>query len=219
MNEEEIEAWDARMLRFIADRAAALGEASGLDDYYLSRLGVGAALRGYERWFLRHLGGERRLFHAGIGIGALTAGLAVQGVRCVGFELDRKRFEAAIALRDAEASGTHYAIRRARFPAGIEARDRSARATLLFTNVGSGWDEEQTAQAIAAIGRFRRAFLDLRLFGMTREAVDDRRQLAARLVAAGFEVTPIDVGAGDAHYVQVRPIRRRSWWRGARAPG
>ncbi len=205
LSPEAVEALDADILQFIARRHEQLGEdASGLYNYYVYRLRSGFGLTEYERALLDLLGDATAVYHVGIGIGTLAAGLARSGVRSVGFEMDEKRYAAAVALRSEIASGTRYDIRLAAFPDGLDEFEDVRDATLLFTNVGAGWDEAQLDDAIEAMRGFAESYLDLRLFGWPRETEEEREALAARIAAAGLVLTPMLPPIPGAYYHRAR---------------
>lgn len=206
MDKAKLAAFEQGVLEFIADRREAMGvEDGGLLAYYSQRVEKRRALTRYERELLDLLEGDPWIVHAGIGIGPLTAALALQGSRMLGFELDQRRYAAAVALKRKLAPDADYEIRSEPFPDGLRPDDETATATLLFTNVAGSWPDELYDSAIAAIHHFRRAILDLRLFGHTRNDEAERASLAARLEQAGLCVEPLPVHAANAFYVEVRP--------------
>ena len=206
LNGERMKLFEEGILDFIAQRRAEQGiEESGLLAYYAQRVDKQRALTRYERELLDYLAGERRIVHAGIGIGPLTAGLALQGSQVLAFEADDRRHAAATALKASIAPDTDYEIRRAFFPDGLQVGDETADATLLFTNVANCWPEPTYEGAILAMHRFRRTILDLRLFGHTRNDAQERQALACRLEDARLSLEPLPFRAANSYYVELRP--------------
>ncbi len=192
------------VLAFLRERIGAVGaDACGGYGYYLYRVEHDIGLTKYEIDLFNRLKGTRRLFHAGTGLGPLTAGLAATGTQCVGFELDVGRYEGALVLRDTLAPGTDYELRNAMYPEGLVPEDRPHDATLLFTNVAAGMDDAWQDKLIDSFSRFERVILDLRLFGYDRETEADRQVLADRIRARGLPVEPIEIGDHIAHYVEI----------------
>ncbi len=207
VTDQDLDRLDLEVLAFIAAREEALGPTSGgLENYYSYRVRRGQGLVRYERFWIQRLQNERRVFHAGIGLGPLLAGLARAGVEGVGFESDIPRYLAAEAMRAALNPDHPYEIRLDNYPAGLLAADRCGDATLLFTNVGSGWTEVQLEEVIGSMHRFARAIFDLRLFGWPRESAPERAALAAQVEDAAFALSPIDTGQGGDFYVQATSL-------------
>ena len=207
----DIAAYEKQVLSFIDTRASELGpDDSGLYNYYASRAGTDHCLNNYDRFLLEYLAGERAVVHAGIGIGALTAGLALQGISCVGFEYDSRRYAAACAARAFLAPDADYEIRDSKFPQGLEDRHAVDSAVLLFTNVGAtpphGWTEAEIEATLEAMRRFKYTILDLRLFGETRDTEERRNALAARITDAGFRIVPMPEADSSGSYFYVRAL-------------
>ena len=100
MDETAIAAYEVEVRAFLAERLDAMGaDAGGLANFYLRKLETGRVLSRYDRELLVLLAGEARLVHAGIGIGQLSAAIALQGSEVLGFEVDPRRHGAAEALR------------------------------------------------------------------------------------------------------------------------
>ncbi len=198
---------DREVMAFILAREASMGLADGgLEAYYGNRARAGRGLAPHERFWIGRLQGERRVFHAGIGLGPVLAGLARAGVEGVGFEMWPPRYRAAQALREALGPNLGYDIRQSNYPEGLRAGDRCGDATLLFTNVGAGWTEQQLDEVISTMHRFAQTFLDLRLFGWRRESEQERADLATRVEDAAFTVTPVDTGGRQTFYVRVASL-------------
>ncbi|WP_265570675.1 hypothetical protein [Sphingomicrobium nitratireducens] len=204
MKRAQLRQFEEQVVTFIDERHRALGvEESGLLPYYVQRAEKKRAFTRYERGLLAHLETGTTIYHAGIGIGVLSAALALKGCRVIGFEEMPERAEAARALRDAVAQGTDYELREANFPGGLRADEPAGAATLLFTNVAGNWSDETYAGAFAAMKRFSRTILDLRLFGHTRNEPEERDELARRLEAMGHELRPLDLNCNNNFYVEL----------------
>ncbi len=207
MDEAAIAAYEAVVLAFLAERLAAMGsDAGGLANFYLRKLETGRVLSRYDRELLVLLAGEASIVHAGIGIGQLSAALALQGSEVLGFEVDPRRHGAAEALRLRLALRERYTICAARFAEGLAPDFAAAGATLLFTNVVASWSEPDYAATIAAMQRFGRTILDLARFGEARPEPADRAMLADRLRQAGFDLRPLGFRAQNTEFVEARPL-------------
>jgi hypothetical protein len=202
-----LETYEAEVRSFLEGRLAAMGaDAGGLANFYLRKLETGRILSRYDRELLVTLAGEACIVHAGIGIGQLSAALALQGSEVLGFEADPRRHTAAEALRLHVAPGTRYSVSAARFPEGLDAGFAAAGATLLFTNVVASWDEPAYAATIKTMQRFGRTILDLARFGEARPDPASRAVLAARLEAAGLTLRPLGFRAQNTAFVEARPV-------------
>src|SRR4051812_29260349 len=110
VNSENLSFLDGYLFRVMVDMLRASGpQESGFYEYYRSRVEqVGTALSDYGRFLADYLAAnfdptERRVVHAGIGLGTLASALAVRGFNVTGLEYDGKRFDAAIRVRSALA--------------------------------------------------------------------------------------------------------------------
>ncbi len=208
MDEAAIAAYEADVRAFLAERLDTMGaDAGGLANFYLRKLETGRVLSRYDRELLVLLAGEARVVHAGIGIGQLSAALALQGSEVLGIEVDPRRHAAAEALRQRVAPLARYTIRAARFSEGLDPAFAAAGATLLFTNVVASWSEGDYAATIAAMQRFGRTILDLARFGEARPEPDARAALADRLGQAGFALRPLSFRAQNTAFVEARLLR------------
>lgn len=199
---------DRAVFAFLCRRLDAMGEEeSGLYRYYRRRVEDGVGLRGYEHHLLERFAAEKRVFHVGCGVGALTTGLARAGVRCIGFEFDERRFAAAEALRAELAPVLHYELRPRSFPRALRRDDRTAAAVLLFTNAESSWIEANAGLVIQAMHRFARTVLDLRVFGDRREDEEAREALAERLRRSRLHLRPLDMHVPGTFYVELTSSR------------
>ena len=209
MDKAALAAYEADVLSFLAERLAAMGaDAGGLANFYLRKLETGRVLSRYDRELLVLLAGEACIVHAGIGIGQLSAALALQGSDVLGFEVDPRRYGAAEALRLRVASAARYTICAARFAEGLAPDFAAESATLLFTNVVANWTEADYAATIAAMQRFGRTILDLARFGAARPEPADRAALADQLRGAGFTLHPLGFRAENTEFVEARPPLR-----------
>jgi hypothetical protein len=189
----------AEFLRLVAERIAAMGEdESGAYSYYAHRARQGYAFAPYERKLFEELKNETAVFHAGIGFGQLTVALSKAGVRCVGFEGERRRSQGAKEISDAISP---YEVRFGFYPTALSVDDETD-AVLLFTNVGAGWKPEVESAVIDTFPRFKRVILDLRLFGTTREDSADREALRLRIESRGFTTEACSAGP---QYISVHP--------------
>ena len=192
-------------------------QASGLYAYYEARIEQDrCALSNYDRmlfdYVLAHFDREeRRIVHAGIGIGTLLSALSVAGYRVTGIESDEPRFRAASRLRNALAAAWPVAVERydlvdGQFPAALERRPlASSKNVLIFTNCAASWPEDLSARAIASFPAFGDVILDARLFGSIRDTAEERQTLIDRMEAAGLVATPIARSPPMTAYYHLRP--------------
>jgi hypothetical protein len=160
--------------------------ASGFAGYYDARIKqrIGA-LAEYDGDIARYLleRGTKRVVHAGMGIGALACALACNGVSVVGVEASDARIASARRIRDAAVEiwpDIRYDIVHGLFPEAL-AGQSFVDSTLLFTNVGAGWDDAMLDRVISSMANFGEVFLDLRLFGSKRDEEADRAALFERI--------------------------------------
>lgn len=205
MDKAEVDAYEAAVADFLARRLAVMGPVeSGLSEFYQHKLETGRILSRYDRELLVLLKGEARIVHAGIGIGQLSAALALQGSEVLGFEGAPRRHAAAEALRCELAPDARYAIAFARFPEGLSDAFDPAGATLLFTNVAAAWPDETYDTITAIMPRFDRTILDLARFGQARQDPAEQADLAARIAQAGLVLRPLAFRAERTAFVEVR---------------
>ncbi|WP_395714133.1 hypothetical protein [Reyranella sp.] len=185
---------DGYLFRLLQEISADQGpEASGFFNYYQSRLDrrVGGLVE-YEGSLARYLLSgfkDRRIVHAGIGIGTFASVLACNGMKVTGVESLKSRVQSALRIR-AALSGiwpevdSRYEIVEGFYPDALAGRDCFGQDVILvFTNVGAGWDETALLSIIESMARFGEVFLDLRLFGSIREQESDRVALFDRIAA------------------------------------
>lgn len=195
-------------------------DASGLYEFYRARIEQErSALSGYDRVLFNYMRThfdpvERRVVHAGIGLGTLASALAVGGFSVCGLEEDRRRFGAATRLRTAladvwPAAAERYDLIGGSFPVVLSGTSWVAPETILvFTNCGSGWAQEFSNSVIASFPRFGDVILDARLFGIVRQLPEERAALIAKIEAQGLMATPIpETNPLGAYYHHIR--RRR----------
>ena len=188
---------DNAILAFMRERLDRMGLVpSGIYGYYEARLQRGIGLSDYEWALLDHLAAAppKRVVHAGIGIGTLAVALASRSIPVLGYERDKTRIAAAVALQ--EAVGATYEIRKSYFPDdGVEPG-----GALVFTNVPSSWTTEREDAIIATFSGFDRVILDLRGFGRVRDSEDQRFELLGRIGG-----THVALPVPNHHYVEIRP--------------
>ncbi|KUR72247.1 hypothetical protein AQZ52_02910 [Novosphingobium fuchskuhlense] len=205
MHKSEIAAFEAEARTFLAERLAAMGpDEGGLANFYLRKLETGRIFSRYDRELIALLEGEARVVHAGIGIGQLSAALALQGSEVLGFEGDLRRHAAAEALRLRLAPDARYSIAFARFPDGLDPAYDPSGATLLFTNVAATWPDETYEAMFAMMHRFRRTILDLARFGDARQEPAEQAELAERIAAKGLALTPLNFVAEKTAFMEIR---------------
>jgi len=201
---EKLAFLDGYLFRVMVDMLRSTGtEASGLYDFYKARIEQeGTALSGYDRILFEYVRAsfdpaERRVVHAGIGLGTLASALALGRFNVSGLERDGARFGAATRIRSAladiwPAAAQRYDLMAGSFPTALlDTSWIAPRTILIFTNCGSGWSDEFTDDATALFPRFGDIILDARLFGRVREIPEERDALIAKIEAQGLAVKPI----------------------------
>lgn len=201
---------DGYLFRLLQEISIEKGlEASGFYNYYQSRIDrrLGGLVE-YEASLARHLLAgfkDRRVVHAGIGIGTLACALACNGMRVVGIESFAPRVESARRLRAAVVDiwpeiDSRYEIVGGLYPEALNGKDCFGRdAILVFTNVGSGWDEKALESIIRSMEQFGEVFLDLRLFGTVRDQEEDRAALFKRIASAARWAERLPYVANGVH--------------------
>lgn len=185
---------DGYLFRLLQEIAGARGlEASGLYGYYGTRIEqkIGGLIE-YEERLAQYLLASfrnRRVVHAGIGIGTLTCALACNGMTVAGIESIAQRIETARQIRAAIVEiwpevGDRYQIIEGFYPEALAGSAwLDSNAILVFTNVGAGWNDAALNAVIQSMPKFEQVFLDLRLFGSVRETDKDRAVLFDRIAA------------------------------------
>lgn len=168
-------------------------DTSGLYQFYAVRVqkrlgGLSEYEEHIARYAIERCAG-RRVVEIGTGLGELPIVLALNGMTTAGVEYDGNRQRAAMALHERIASCfpeilERYEFIRGSFPETLSGSAwTGADVTLLFTNVGAGWDADRTGRAIDFFTNVGEIILDLRLFGVVREDAADREELFARIAA------------------------------------
>jgi hypothetical protein len=211
-----------RLLQEIAEQRGL--RRSGFLNFYGSRIAdrIGGLIE-YEERLARHLLSrypERRVVHAGIGVGTLACALACNGMTVAGIEYNRRRVRSARRLRAAVAAiwpevADRYEIIKGLYPEVLTAGPRfpwrrkppasawlDSNAILIFTNVAYGWTDAALASVIESLPRFAEAFLDLRLFGILREEDAERSALFDRIARRARWAERLPDLAGGSHYAR-----------------
>lgn len=195
-------------------------DTSGLYDFYKVRIEqVGSALSEYDRMLLDYVHARfdrqnRRIVHAGTGLGTLPSALAMMGYTVAGVEQDARRFRAADQVRAALAeawpsTAERYVLVPGQFPTVLAETPWIAPETILiFTNCGGSWPEDLTERVITSFAGFGDILLDTRLFGNVRNTPAEREMLANRFEAQGLMLTPIPESPPGAFYHHLQPRRR-----------
>jgi hypothetical protein len=161
-------------------------EDSGLYNFYGARIKARAGgLAEYDEDLARYLLARKtkRVVHAGIGIGTLACALACNGIAVVGVEANERRLVSARLVRDAVIEiwpEIKYEIVEGFFPEALSGRS-FVDSTLLFTNVGAGWDDAALERVICSMSNFAEVLLDLKLFGSERHDEESRAALFDRV--------------------------------------
>lgn len=190
---------------------------SGLYDFYETRIKRGgSALSNYDRMLTEYVarrfhGNERRIVHAGTGLGTLPSALAMAGYAVAGIEYDARRFQAARRMHEglAEAwpeKADRYELIYGEFPGAITGTAwMSSGAVLVFTNCIASWSEELTARIIGTLPAWGDVLLDTRLFGTVRETAEEREALLEGFRQQGLLPTPIVESPPGTYYCHLKP--------------
>lgn len=201
---------DGYLFRLLQEIAAEKGyEASGFLGYYQARVdGRMGGLLEYEEKLAVHLLSafkNRKLVHAGIGIGTLACALASNGMHVLGIESFPERVVSARRIRDCLVQtwpevASRYEIVEGRYPDVLAGSDWIGRNTILvFTNVGAGWNEDALDAIIKSFPNFGEVFLDLRLFGSMRAQEEERQSLYERIATSARWAERLPHVSGDIY--------------------
>ncbi len=183
---------DGYLFRLLQEIHAEQGvDASGFGSYYEMRITqrLGGLVE-YEEALARYLLNgfrDRRVVHAGIGIGTLACALACNGMKVAGIEAFPLRVDSARRIRSAVVETwpeveSRYELIQGHYPEALTGLTWfGPDVVLVFTNVGAGWDDNELNSIIQSMRDFGEVFLDLRLFGMVREREEDRSALFDRI--------------------------------------
>src|SRR5262249_21076395 len=153
----------------------------------------------------------------------LACALACNGMTVAGIENQARRVTSARRLRSAVVEvwpevADRYHIIRGFYPRVLMDRSASgwlpwrrpalagpwlgAGASLVFTNVSYGWSEEVLADVIDSMQRFAAVILDLRLFGIVREADTERAALFDRIAGAARSAERLPALSSGSHFAR-----------------
>ena len=196
---------DAAMFRIMEKMLNSAGPAeSGLYDYYEARIAQRqGALSGYDKALIRYAlasfdKDDRRIVHAGTGIGTLTAALAAAGFTIAGIERDESRARAATRIRDTlaglwPADAARYSLIVGEYPTIVSGTSWMAPDVLLiFTNCVAGWSDQLTEKIIRSFASFGDVILDITVFGKDREDETERRLLVDLIRRQGLTAKPLN---------------------------
>lgn len=190
---------------------------SGLYNYYRARVQeVGFALSHYDRMLVDYVQARfdrqnRRIVHAGTGLGTLPSALAFTGYTVAALEQDAGRIRAAgqvhAALAEAwPAAAERYQLIGGEFPTVLGDTPWLAPTTvLIFTNCVTTWPDELRAKIMASLQTCGDVIMDTRLFGEMRDTPEERQAFVTQLEAQGIAATPIAESPPDAFYYHLRP--------------
>lgn len=183
---------------------------SGLLEFYASRVSARrGAILDYEEAYANYLLANcrnQRVLEIGTGMGELPVVLALNGVRAGGLEYYEPTYQAAARIRSGLALcfpelASDYELILGAFPENLmDTKWTGPDVTLVFTNVGAGWDEERIDAGIAYFQSIGEAILDLRLFGVTRNTGADRDRLFHRIAGDARAAERLE-GFGPDRYV------------------
>ncbi|MGH6981573.1 MAG: hypothetical protein ACREFC_10235 [Stellaceae bacterium] len=187
-------------------------DSSGLYGFYAARISgrLGGILEyeeGLARYVLEHCS-NRRIVEVGTGLGELPIMLALNGLVAAGLEYEHRRFQAAAAIRMRLVNCFPEIVERYELINGAypEALANTAwigsDVTLLFTNVGAGWDCDRADRAIKFFPRVGEVILELRTFGIVRESEADRNGLFNRIAAGALSSERLPDLSPGAHFAR-----------------
>ncbi len=196
-----------RLLQEIVEQRGV--EGSGFFSYYNSRierkLGGLSELEHQLALYLLAEFADRRVVHAGIGIGTLASALTCNGMKVAGVEYNAPRATSARQIRASLIAvwpeiEQRYEIFQGFFPDCLLSTDWFGQdAVLVFTNVGAGWDDVALDTIIRSMSRYGEVILDLRLFGSVRENENDRNALFDRIATIARSSERLPQIAKGAH--------------------
>lgn len=209
-----LEFLDGYLFRIIQEILEAEGAETGLYNYYRRRIELRlGGMVPYEAELAQYVLAnfrDRRVVHAGIGLGLLAAALSVNGVRMLGVECDENRMRLARRVRDAVCrtwpeAEPRYQLLEGMFPEAIADDWIGRDVVVLFTNVAS-WEVSQLDGVVEFLPRFGDAIVGLRLFGRLRDSDEERRELFDRLARRAKKSTvlanPPIAESGDIHFAR-----------------
>jgi hypothetical protein len=180
--------------RILRERIDALGvNASGAYGHYTALLDEGALVRPYDLAALDLVLAEvpalASYHEIGSGIGILPFLLALNGVRSVGIERDRRRHETALAIWH-DLRGRTPAAENCRLVHGSFASALADLDTLdsiaIFTDFVSTQSDNELAAIHDGLKRYRYVLVDLHRFCVKRDFPDEQRALVRRMNSLGL---------------------------------
>jgi len=218
---------DGYLFRLLQEIAARDGlERSGFLNYYGNRLAsrIGGLIE-YEERLARYLltgYSDRRIVHAGMGVGTLACALACNGMTVAGVESHPERVRSAHLVRAALIEvwpevADRYHIIEGFYPQVLTDRPKSrflpwrrarpspwldSNAVLIFTNVVTTWSDATLTSIIDSMPSFAEVFLDLRLFGTPREEDAERTALFDRIAASARSAERLPELASGSHFAR-----------------
>lgn len=215
---DKLDFLDGYLFRIMVQMLRSEGvDQSGLYNFYEARIEqAGSALSNYDRMLTEYVAHrfhrrERRIVHAGTGLGTLPSALAMAGYTVAGIEHDARRFQAARRVHDALAEAwpdkaDRYELIYGEFPGTLTGTPwMSSGAVLIFTNCIASWSEELTARIIGTLPAWGDVLLDTRLFGTVRETPEERQVLVERFRRQGLAATPMVESPPGAYYCHLKP--------------
>jgi hypothetical protein len=186
---------EARMVSFVADRLAVLGEAgSGLGAYYAARIRSGRAFGDADQMLVGLLASSfldyDGIVEIGAGYGQLGLALGVLGRQVICIEVDRNRVACMEALKAHLAASypqvaQNVMVRLGTWPAVLKNEDPSGALLVAvdFVYTGSGDIE---AEAVTELLRYGGSIIDASHFVHSRLTPDARSGFYATLRRGGF---------------------------------
>jgi hypothetical protein len=198
------------MMRY---RMARLGvEASGAYDFYRIRIDSGRVFGDYELRLVDTIIARAlpvdEIHEIGCGWGQLVYLLAWRGYRCTGFEMDKRRFLGADALRQIlgqldEERASRVTIRHEFFPP--LRRPDPHRSLVIATNVVTENPRFFEDQMLWGLRRYRHAIIDMDRFCALRQP-DQYPSFLARIEAIGLRSLGMVCDAGqEGHFYLFEP--------------
>jgi hypothetical protein len=193
-------------------------EGSGAYNYYESRIREGQVFLEYEIALARRLLscglGIHRVDEVGSGFGQLMFLLGWNGLKTVGFEVNRLRSRSAATLhamlrRVEPALTANVRLVRAEFPVRFGLRPQPG-SMVLTTNLVASCSRSKQLAVLRAMRRYPFVLSDVQRFFDYRTKRDQEPEVLALFAEAGLRDPELflDLGAGGRYYLFANPERR-----------
>jgi hypothetical protein len=193
MNESTITTLNHLLFTYVFERYKRLGrEESGAYDYYADRIEKGCQeiINKYEYElpvFIEKLM-PKGVFYVGAGFGFLAIYQAIRGLKCSAIESDNRRFQGLQELSSRLSEfypqlGKNLTLINSKFPnEKFDGQDLSEHI-LLFANFASTMSDDLRKAILTEFPKYKAILLSERLFGETRESLDEREKLSQEILS------------------------------------